>query len=171
MSKNKVHHWNTRVKFNNKVKKRKVSGTAKVYLQEPDKFRMDVYEPFGFVKIGTIVVNGDQAKANFINENPYEGPVSDEALKKIFKLDVSIQDVMGLFMQKGFSNKKWNCSVSDQNALSECQSQLNGISIAWTGPMTSSGNTCRVEHPRAELLFSVKSFESLDKEKATVFSL
>ena len=171
MSKNKIHHWNSRVKFHDKVKDRKIPGTAKIYLLEPDKFRMDVYEPFGFVRIGTIVVNGDLAKANFINEKPYEGPATDEALKKIFKMNVSIKDVMGIFTQKGFSPKTWNCDVSEQNTLAECQSSLNGVSISWTGPMTSSGNSCRVNHPRAELLFSIKSYETLDKVKGSVFSL
>lgn len=171
MIENKIHHWNTKVKFHDKVKDRKVPGTAKIYLSEPDKFRMDVYEPFGFVRIGTIVVNGDQAKANFINEKPYEGPVTDEALKKIFKINVSIKDVMGIFTQKGFSPKTWNCSVSNQNTLSECQSSLNNASIEWTGPMTSSGNSCRVNHPKAELLFYVKSYEGLDTEKSSIFSL
>ena len=171
MSKNKIHHWNSRVKFHDKVKDRKIPGTAKIYLSEPDKFRMDVYEPFGFVRIGTIVVNGDLAKANFINEKPYEGPVTDEALKKIFKMNVSIKDVMGIFTQKGFKANTWDCDVSDQNTLSECQSSLNGVSISWTGPMTSSGNSCRVNHPRAEILFSIKSYEALDKDKGSVFSL
>ena len=166
-----IQYWNTQVDFFDKVKNKRVTGTAKVYMQGEEKFRMEVMDPFGFVKIGTVIINQGQAKVNFMNRKPYEGPVYDGMLQQMIKTNVSMRDFVSLFTQTNISEEEWACQSKDGRTLSECSNQREQLLIKWTGVMTNPGTSCRVTHPRANIALKVKSYKFYDEAKDKLFVL
>jgi len=166
-----VHHWNTQIKFYHQIKKKQQNGIAKVYITEPDKLRVDMMDPFGFVKVGTVIVNGGEAKFNFIGQKPYEGPVYDGMLKSLLKIDVSVRDFFSLFTQNNFSKHKWSCDENSSGLPLECVDQSENILVKWSDSMKIPGTECKVIHPKASIDIRVKSYKYYEEPRASIFAL
>jgi hypothetical protein len=171
MDKDGVHYWSTQVDFYNKVNDKRVTGLAKVYMQGQDRFRMDVMDPFGFVKIGTVVVNQGQAKVNFMKQAPYEGPVYDGMFKQLLKADVSMRDFLSLFTQANISKNDWSCKNDSDGIPEICANEDENLLINWSGSMKEPGTNCKVTHPRADIALRVKGYKFFDQPKERLFLL
>ena len=166
-----VHYWRTQVEFYNKVKKKRITGLAKVYMQGWDRLRMEIMGPFGFVKMGTFIVNQGQAKVNFMNQPPYEGPVYDRMFKQMLKVDVSMRDFSFIFTQSDILKNEWSCQNNKEGNFLMCSSAAKKLRIKWSGSMKEPGTNCKIGHPRANIAFKVKSYKFFDEPKDHLFSL
>ena len=171
MNTNGVHYWSTQVDFYNKVKGKRQTGLAKVYMQSSDRFRMEILDPFGFIKIGTVVINDGQAKVNFMKQPPYQGPVYDGMFQKMLKVDVSMRDFFSLFTQSNISKKDWSCERNGKGVPLVCVSQNENLTIKWSGSMKEEGTTCKVTHTRADIALRVKSYKFYKESKGSLFDL
>ena len=166
-----VHYWSVRVNFYNKIKKKRVIGLAKIYIQGVDRFRIEIMDSFGFVRIGTIIVNESQAKMNFVNQSPYEGPVYDGMFKKMLKANVSIRDFISLFTQSNISESEWSCKNNSEGVPVVCANTVEGLLIKWSGSMKERNVNCKVKHLRADMDLRVKSYKHYKEYKDSLFNL
>jgi len=167
-----MHAWVLGTKFKNKSKNSTLPGKTKVYLLGDDKLRMDVYDPFGLVSMGQLVLNGDFMSLKTINGISYKGPASKEKIEQILKVSVSHKDLFALFTQVGIDDSKWSCAVAGEyNKYSSCKSFEYQTDIVWTGSMTQKNTQMILSHPKAELAFKVKSYGTVSEPKESVFKL
>lgn len=169
MSTDGVHYWSTQVDFYNKVKGKRQTGLAKVYMQLPDRFRMEIMDPFGFVKIGTVIINQGQAKVNFMKQPPYQGPVYEGMFKRMLKVDVSMRDFFSLFTQSNISENDWSCERNGEGVPLVCANQNENLMINWSGSMKEKGATCKVTHTRADIGLRVKNYRFYEESKDSLF--
>ncbi len=171
VQKNGLHYWSAKIEFINKLKNNRQSGLAKIYIQGEDHLRMDIMDPFGFVKIGSVVVNKNQAKVNFLKQTPYEGPVYDEMLSDMLKVNITVKDFFSLFTQNDFSKKNWKCDKSSSEAPHSCTHLDQEITISWSGSMKNVGALCTVNHSRADISLKVKDYRLIEEKRDSLFSL
>lgn len=159
-------------KFKNKQRNSSLPGKTKVYLLGNNKLRMDVYDPFGLVSMGQLILNGDYMSLDTINGISYKGPATKERIKQLLKIEVSAQDLFALFTQSGLDDKKWSCSVAgEHNKYSQCKSSVYQTDIIWTGSMTQKNTQMILNHARAELTFRVKSYNRVSEANERIFKL
>lgn len=167
-----MHAWVLGTKFKNKQRDSSLPGKTKVYLFGDDKLRMDVYDPFGLVSMGQLILNGNMMSLETINGISYKGPATKQHIKQLLKIEVSPRDLFALFKQSGLDQKAWSCSVAgDYNKYSYCKSPAYQTEISWTGSMTQKNTQMVLDHARAELVFRVKSYNQVSEPNERVFKL
>jgi len=167
-----MHAWVLGTKFKNKQRNSTLPGKTKVYLMGEDKLRMDVYDPFGLVSMGQLILNGDYMSLDTINGLSYKGPASKEKIKELLKIEVSAADLFALFAQQGLDESRWSCSVAgDYNKYQKCQSHVYQTEIQWTGSMTQKNTQMILDHTKATLIFRVKSYNAVSEPNEGVFKL
>lgn len=167
-----MHAWVLSTKFKNKLKDNTLPGKTKVYLLGKDKLRMDVYDPFGLVSMGQLILNGSHMSLDTINGISYKGVASKERIKQLLKIEVSSQDLFALFTQQGLDGKAWSCSVAGEyNKYSSCKSPVHQTEITWSGSMTQKNTQMVLDHAKAELIFKVKSYNRVSEPNERVFKL
>lgn len=167
-----LHSWVLGTKFFDKTKNKTYPGKTKVYIMGEDKMRMSIFDPFGFVTVGGLIINGDQMSLNTIDGKDYKGPINDQKVKDLLRVDINPKDLLSLFLQSGFEDKHWNCAVDEKGlALRECISHLHKIKIQWSGLMTQKGTAILLDHDRAKLNFKVKAYKSYEQGDTSIFDL
>ena len=167
-----MHAWVLGTKFKNKQRGSSLPGKTKVYLLGDDKLRMDVYDPFGLVSMGQLILNGSNMSLETINGVSYKGPASKERIKELLKIEVSSKDLFALFTQTGLDQRKWSCSIAGEfNKYSFCKSPVYQTEITWSGSMTQKNTEMVLDHSRAELVFRVKSYDRVSEPNERVFKL
>ncbi len=155
-----LHGWVLSTKYEDRKRNKKYPGKTKVYILGEDKLRMDAFDPFGLVAIGTLIINGDKMSLNLIHGKDYKGLIDSDRLKDFFKVDINSKDLFSLFTQLGFKDKHWNCAVDKTGlVLKKCSSDLHKISVSWSGLMTQRGTQILLEHTKAKMTFKVKSYK------------
>lgn len=167
-----LHSWVLGTKYFDKRKNKMYPGKTKVYIVDGDKIRMDIFDPFGFVTVGTLIVNGNFMSLKTIEGANYKGPTDGEKIKELLKVDVNREDLFSLFTQSGFVDKHWSCAVDESGkVLKECISGLHGLNINWSGLMTQKGTEVFLDHERVQLTFKVKSYRSYESDGERLFKL
>ncbi len=167
-----LHSWVLGTKYFDKKKNKTYPGKTKVYILGEDKIRMDVFDPFGFVTVGTLIINGENMSLSTMNGADYKGPIKGEKVKELLKVDVNPKDLYSVFTQSGFSDKHWNCAVDESGKVfEECRSELHKMKINWTGRMTQKGTEVFLDHERMQLKFKVKSYKPYKSDGGSLFSL
>lgn len=167
-----LHSWVLGTKFLDKRKDKTYPGKTKVYLHEDNKLRLDIYDPFGLVSVGNLIINGDQMSLHTIDGVDYKGEVSREKIQKLLKVDVNPKDLFSLFTQNGFEDKHWGCAVDESGRLlKECVSRLQKMRVEWSGPMTQKGTVMTLDHLRGLLTFKVKGYQSYSAVDERLFKL
>lgn len=167
-----MHTWVLSTKFKNKERNNSIPGKTKVYILGDKHLRMDVYDPFGLVSMGRLILNNGQMSLETINGVSYKGPATKEQVKSFLKVEVSPKDLFSLFLQNGFKDEHWSCAVDEEaNRLKQCQSSYYEIAVAWSGSTTQKGTQILLRHPKADLKFKVKSYKALPEPKKSIFEL
>ncbi len=167
-----LHGWVLGTKYFDKKREKNYPGKTKVYIYGEDKLRMDIFDPFGFVTVGTLIINGDQMSLDMIQGEGYKGPIDSDKVRKLLKVDVNPKDLFSLFTQTGFEDKHWSCAVDEKGlALKECMSGAHQMNVRWSGQMTQKGTEVSLDHVRAKLLFKVKSYKSYPDYDERLFKL
>lgn len=168
----KMHAWVLGTKFKNREKNNTIPGKTKVYILGDKYLRMDVYDPFGLVSMGRLILNHDQMSLETINGVSYKGPATKEQIRSFLKVEVSPKDLFALFTQDGFEDEHWSCAIDEGfNKLKQCQSSYYQIAVAWSGSTTQKGTQILLKHPKADLKFKVKSYKELSDPKKSIFEL
>lgn len=167
-----LHSWVLGTKFMDKRKNKTYPGKTKAYVYKNTKLRLDVYDPFGLITVGNLVINGDQMSLHTLDGVDYKGEVSRDKIQKLLKVDVNPKDLFSLFTQNGFEDKHWGCAVDDTGRLlKECVSRLHKMKIDWSGSMTQKGTVMTLDHIKAKLTFKVKSYQSYSSVNEKLFEL
>ncbi len=72
-------------------------ASFEVTLKKPDSIRISIYGPFGIDLAQALVTKNDFYFYDVIKNQLYTGEVKDEVLKRIFKVDLSFDDLMDAF--------------------------------------------------------------------------
>ena len=72
-------------------------GSFEVLLKKPDTVKVSIFGPFGIDLAQSFVTKDDFMFYDVMNDNLYTGKVESEVLKKIFKVDLSFEDLMDAF--------------------------------------------------------------------------
>jgi hypothetical protein len=167
-----LHSWILGTKFLDKRKNKNYPGKTKVYIHKNSKLRLDVYDPFGLISVGNLVINGDRMSLRTIDGVNYKGEVSREKIQQLLKVDVNPKDLFSLFTQSGFEDKHWGCAVDESGRLlQECVSRLHKMKVEWSGSMTQKGTVVTLDHVKAFLTFKVKGYQSYSKMDERLFEL
>ncbi len=167
-----LHSWVLGTKFNDKIKNKSYPGKTKVYIHGDSKLRLDVYDPFGLVSVGSLIINGDQMSLNTLEGVDYTGPLNRDKVVELLKVDVNPQDLFSLFTQSGFEDEHWDCAVDESGRLfEECVSRLYKMKVQWSGSMTQKGTRLILEHTKALLVFKVKAYKSYPEVDKRLFEL
>ena len=68
-----------------------------VILKKPDSVKISVYGPFGIELVHAVVSKNDFTFYDVVRNNVYKGNVKQDVLKKIFKVDLTFDDLMDAF--------------------------------------------------------------------------
>ncbi len=167
-----LHSWVLSTNYQDKKKDKKYPGKTKVYILGKDKFRMDVFDPFGFLRVGTLIINKDRMSLDLIYGEDYKGPINSDRVKTLLKVDINPKDLFSLFTQSGFKDKHWSCAVNETgSAFKECISDLHKISVFWFGLMTQNGTKVLLKHAKAKMTFKVKSYKAYYDYDENLFKL
>lgn len=166
-----LHTWVLGTKFTNKKNEKKYPGKTKVYIQGEDRIRMEVFDPFGFINVGYLIIDGDKMRVKGINGENYSGRVDDDQIHKLLKIKVDPKDLIAVFMQDGFNQNHWECSVNSQNITSECNSPYYQVNVKWSGLMSEKGTEVNLDHTRAHILFQVKTYKPLVEYDKDIFKI
>ncbi|GAB6282540.1 MAG: hypothetical protein STSR0008_12860 [Ignavibacterium sp.] len=74
------------------------SAYFKIILQKPDSINLTIMGPFGIELAKALVTRNDFAFYDAMNNTVYKGVLSDEVLKEIFKVHLSIDDLLDAFI-------------------------------------------------------------------------
>lgn len=167
-----LHSWTLGTKFKNKEKNNTLPGKTKVYILGEEFLRMDVYDPFGLMSVGKLILNKGNMSLETLNGVSYKGPATKEKIKALLKVEVSPKDLFSLFSQSGFKGQRWSCAMADNsNKFQSCKSDYFGISILWSGSMTQRGTELLLQHRKADLKFKVKAYKQLSETNERIFEL
>lgn len=70
------------------------SASIKVVLQKPDSLYFEIYGPFGIDLAQALITNGSFLFYDVMNNKVYKGKNNSEALRSIFKLDITFDDLL-----------------------------------------------------------------------------
>jgi len=74
------------------------SAYFKIILQKPDSINLTIMGPFGIELAKALVTRNDFAFYDAMNNTVYKGALSDEVLKEIFKVRLSVDDLLDAFI-------------------------------------------------------------------------
>lgn len=74
------------------------SAYFKIILQKPDSINLTIMGPFGIELAKALVTRNDFSFYDAMNNTVYKGALSDEVLKEIFKVHLSIDDLLDAFI-------------------------------------------------------------------------
>ena len=167
-----LHGWVLGTKFLDKRKDKTYPGKTKVYISGESKLRLDVYDPFGLVNVGKLVINGDQMSLHTIDGVDYKGEVNRDKIQQLLRVDVNPKDLFSLFTQNGFEDEHWSCAVDENGMLlKECLSRLHKMKVEWSNSMTQKDTVMTLDHIKALLTFKVKSYKSYSTVDERLFEL
>lgn len=72
-------------------------GSFEIYIKKPDSIKLGVYGPFGIDLAQVLVTRRDFLFYDVMRDRAYSGNVSNDVLKKIFRIDMSFNDLIDAF--------------------------------------------------------------------------
>ena len=81
-----------------KTNKMNNSASFKIVEQKPDSIYLTIYGPFGISLAEALVTKNDFVFYDALHNTAYEGAVSEDVLRDIFKIDLSFSDLMDAFV-------------------------------------------------------------------------
>lgn len=93
------------------------NASIKVILQKPDSLYFEIYGPFGIDLAQAVITNESFLFYDIMNNKVYRGNNNSEALKNIFKLDISFNDLLEALTGAVNLTPKLSSEPSDYNVV------------------------------------------------------
>jgi hypothetical protein len=163
-------NWSARALIKDKEQSRSFIVNLNLNAVRHEKLRLDVSSTLG-QQVAALTTTSTEVRYYTTEQKKfYVGAPKSDVLRPILAIPLDPRWLQNLLFDEAIVNKNWTCKLGEDHLIAECRNEADELTITWT-KRRGDARTITIQHPKAELQISIRSFSPKIETAPGLFDL